>query len=144
MPNSGSLLVNPGELATMIFREFLANQTIVKTFFIVHITQEWHFQTVTTKQFWLSENSYQSVFKLSQSYYQIIVNTFLRFWMNTWRDKKFSTKNSQNSVLWYPSFCFMFCFVKSKIQFYMLDDNFWARYGSTNKKFMSCLADFGH
>ena len=35
------------------FREFLPILAVVKTFFRAHITQYWHFQVVTTKQYWL-------------------------------------------------------------------------------------------
>ena len=35
------------------FRELLPNYTILKTFFRVHITQHWHFQRITSKQYWL-------------------------------------------------------------------------------------------
>ena len=38
---------------TDVFREFLLNEAIVKNFFKVHITQYWHFQRATTKQYWL-------------------------------------------------------------------------------------------
>ena len=100
---------------TDIFRELLVNNTT--HFSRVYIKQYWHFQRVpsksnyrkiffqstyhtimtfshfqrvTTKQYWLIQNSYQTVFTLSQSYYQTIVNTFLKVWMDTWTDKKFS------------------------------------------------------
>ena len=83
---------------------------MVKTFFRVHITQYhtihnitqwWHFQRVTNKEYWLIEKPYQTVFTLSQIYYQAIVNTFSRVWIDTWTDKefpngKFSTRSEKS------------------------------------------------
>ena len=58
------------------------------------------FKRVTTKQYWLIENSYQTVFTLSQIYYQTIVNTILRVWMDNWTDNfsngKFSTRSEKS------------------------------------------------
>ena len=55
----------------------------MKTFFRVHITQYWHFQRVTIKQYWLIHSTYETVFTLSQNYYQTIVKTFERVSMDT-------------------------------------------------------------
>ena len=57
-----------------------------------------HWELYTTKQYWLIENSYRTVLTLSQSYYQTLVNTFLKVWMDTWTDKEFSNREfSTNS-----------------------------------------------
>ena len=62
---------------------------MVKTFFRIQITQYWHFQGVTTKEYWPILISYQKVFILSQSYYQTVVNPYMRVWMDTLTDRKF-------------------------------------------------------
>ena len=62
-----------------------------------HTIMEWHFQRVTTKQHWLIENSYLTVFTLSQIYYQTIVNTILRVWMDNWTDNFSNGKSSTRS-----------------------------------------------
>ena len=49
------------------------------------------------KQYWLIQSSHQTVFTLSQIYYQTIVNTFLGVWMGTWADSS-QTENSQIKV----------------------------------------------
>ena len=63
---------------TNIFRELLANNTANISRFHIIIKQYWHFQRATTKQYWLIQSLFQVVFTVSQSYYQTIVNTFLR------------------------------------------------------------------
>ena len=54
---------------TGIFRDLLAKNTIHFSGFHIIITRYWHFQRVNTKQYWLIQSSYQTVFILSQSYY---------------------------------------------------------------------------
>ena len=102
---------------TEIFRELLANNTT--HFSRVDIKQYWHFQRVpsklnysrkffqssyhtilhfqrvkrvTTKQYWLIWSSYETVFTLSQSYCHTVINTFLKFSMETWTEIKFSRR----------------------------------------------------
>ena len=38
----------------------------------------------------------QYIFTISQSYYQKLVNFFLRVWLDTWTDRKFSTGKLQS------------------------------------------------
>ena len=84
------------------FRELLATNTINVFRFHIIIKQCWHFQIVTgnntthfsrvhIKQYWHFQR-----FTLSQSYYQTIVNTFFRVWMDTWTDRKFSKRKFRN------------------------------------------------
>ena len=60
-------------------------QAIVKSFFRVHITQCWHFQRVKTILTYLElmSNSIHTF-----SYYQTVVNTFLRVSVDTRTDRK--------------------------------------------------------
>ena len=51
-------------------------QFLLKTIFRVYIAKHWNFHKVTTKQYQLIPNTYQTVFTLSQSCYQTKVNTF--------------------------------------------------------------------
>ena len=76
---------------TDIFREFLPNQTIVKIFskYVLHNNDT--FKELLPNNIDLFR-THQTVFTLPQSLYQKIVSTFLKFWMDTWKDKKFSSR----------------------------------------------------
>ena len=86
------------------WKTMLSSQSIVSRFHII-IKQYLCFQRVTgkhfsrvyikqycTKQYWLIQSSYQTLFTLPQSYYQKIVSALLKIWIDTWTDRKFSNR----------------------------------------------------
>ena len=68
-------------------KKYSCFQTVItynsKHFFRFYIKQYWQFQGVTTKWYYkLFQSSYQTIFTLSESYYQKRVNTFSEFISN--------------------------------------------------------------
>ena len=53
----------------LVFSGIYWQKILYTSGFHIIITRYWHFQRVNTKQYWLIQSSYQTVFILSQSYY---------------------------------------------------------------------------
>ena len=68
-------------------------QTIVKSFSRIHITQQWHFQRVTAKQYWLIQDSYQTVFTLSNNHKHFFESLNGHLNIQKFSNRKFSTKS---------------------------------------------------
>ena len=77
------------------FRDILPNKALFPR---VHMSQHWHFQSITTKQYYTHFSEFISRNKVSRSYYKIVLHIFGEFISNNIDTYRFTTKEFYNTT----------------------------------------------